>query len=551
MKKFISTFILLVVFVSSSFAAETVPGDVLVIFKNPSENEVTTASLASEGEHSAYVASVASEMDAEVSLAYDTLSENNNEMFVLLHSDTKSEQELLEELLARPDVKGAQLNYLKYPAATPNDTYYSKLWGMEAINAPKVWDKTKGSNSVYVAVIDTGIDTTHEDLKDNIAKDYCTAYFKASDGNHYYSHDEAYYQDDTSEPHGTHIAGIIGAVGNNNIGVAGVNWNTKIIAYKVNDPNSNNPEAYQDAYIIAALNNILELVNSGVNIAAVNMSFGGWSSYTPSAVSSTNDLLWSAMKNASDAGLIICVAAGNESQAVGVPAPCDDPAGRYDDNGTWSGSYKKDDYVYPASYLNLDNMIVVAAASQDVSGKIIRSAEAPEGGYESDSNYSSKYVHIAAPGSHIVSTVKPGYKIVDIELVEDGVNNYASWAGTSMAAPYVAGTAALLKSAYPDATGSQIKRAILEGANKNYCTNDANEVTYADPSLHTIDNTSKYGFLDVDGAYNLLAEIIEEDAKNSGGGSGGCISNELGIRNVLILCAFILLSFGIMKFKNV
>jgi len=117
-----------------------------------------------------------------------------------------------------------------------------------------------------------------------------------------------------------------------------------------------------------------------------------------------------------------------------------------------------------------------------------------------------------------------------------------------MAAPYVTGAVALLKSAHPDATGSQIKRAILESANGNYCTNDS--FTYSEGE-HINDSTSKYGFLDVYAAYNLLPEIIEEDAKNSSSGSsGGCNSNELRIRNVLILCAFILLSLGIIKFKR-
>ena len=178
-----------------------------------------------------------------------------------------------------------------------------------------------------------------------------------------------------------------------------------------------------------------------------------------------------------------------------------------------------------------------------MNGKIIRSAEDPEGGWESDSNYSGEYVDVAAPGSHIVSTVPTNYEAAEYELAEPNVNNYASWPGTSMATPHVTGAVALLKAAYPDATAKQIKRAILEGANKNYCTNDKNEVSYEIPANHTVDNTSKYGFLDVKAAYDLLPEIIEEDAKNSGGSSGGC---EVGFMSGAVL----ILLFGAMKFKS-
>ena len=494
MKKFVFAFILLILFSSSAFA-KTVPGDVLVIFKNPSENKVGAASLASDGEHSAYAASVASAMDARVAITYDTLSENSNEIFALVHSDTKTEQELLQELLARPDVKGASLNHINHLASkTPSDTLYNLQWGMKAIKADEVWDKTTGSSSIYVAVIDSGIDATHEDLAGNIATEYCRGY----DANGNVIND---YSDIASMGHGSHVSGIIGAIADNDTGVAGVNWKTKIIMFKLHYTEE---EGFSDASIILALQDIFSLVRQGVNIASVNISLGGWEDNAPDKISNSSNPLWSALRAVSDAGVVICVAAGNEGQAVGVPTPIDDPYTSVDE----LRKYSKGDYVYPGSFLNIPNMIVVAAASQDVNGKIIRSGE--EDG-ESDSNYSSKYVHIAAPGSHVVSTVPMDYEYEsDTESV--GVTGYASWAGTSMATPHVAGAVALLKAAYPKATGAQIRRAIFKGADGNYCKNDSDYVSYEDPKAHTKDNTSKYGFLNVRAAYDALPGIMEAQA---------------------------------------
>ena len=522
---------------AAAFASETVPGDVLVIFKNSaSAAKVSAASLKANGEHGSYVASVASSMQARVAHTYDTLSEEGDNVFVLMHSDTKSERELLEELRARPDVLGASLNYIKKPVAVPNDRYYSvypdangKLWGLKAIRANEVWDTGHtGSDSVYVAVIDTGIYANHEDLKDNVATEYCNGFDvegKAT-GN---------YADVSAIIHGTHVSGIIGAMGDNGKGVVGVNWTTRIIMLKACDSDSH----FYNSATIAALNEAVRLKKNNVNIAALNMSVGSWESNAPEAVSNSTDPYWAALRAVSDAGIVLCVAAGNESQRVGYP-----------------GTHErlKGAYCYPASYRDIPNMIVVAAASQDVTGRIIRSAE---GDTEADSNYGSEYVDIAAPGSHIVSTVPDNYKVkllsgdqeieVDVDqttqIVEPGVRNYASWPGTSMAAPHVTGAVALLKSAYPNATAEQIKKAILYGANGAYCKDDKDSVTYTDGIERVADGTSKYGFLDVKKAYDLLPVIIASSRRSGNDSSNGCDA-VLGSAGALLALALLIRKFN-------
>ena len=528
MRKFVFALLLTAFMSLPAMAANVVPGDVIVVMENPSKAaKVSAASLGAEGEHGSYVASVASSVEAKVANTYATLSEAGNDIVVLMHSDTKSETELLAVVRAIPGVKGASLNYIRQPSATPNDRYWNvypdengMMWGMKAINADKVWDAGHtGSDKVYVAVIDSGIDVSHPDLAANVATEYCKGF--DAKGNII-----ADYSDIYNLGHGTHVSGIIGAVGNNGTGVVGVGWNTKIIMLKPYVVGRDGVDGFPDDLTICALEEVARLRKSGVNIAAVNMSLGGWDNHgAPEAVSNSSDPYWSALKLVSDAGVVLCVSAGNEGQRVGYPAPCDDP----------SEEYSKGDYVYPASFRSIPNMIVIAAAKYDEEGNIVRSALCDN---ESNSNYGSEYVDIAAPGFRIVSAVPNNYKTTiyegrreievdadesDSERVEDGVKNYASWPGTSMAAPHVAGAVALLKAAYPSATGAQIKQALLEGANGNYCKNDRNSVSYEYemPKIpHVQDDTSRCGFLDVKEAFDLLPEIMSEGGKSSGSSSG-------------------------------
>ena len=360
-----------------------------------------------------------------------------------------SEKELLEKLKKMPEVSGYSLNYVVHAfndeKVTPNDPKFSNLWGMTAINAQQAWKTSIGDNNIYSVIIDTGIDYNHEDLKDNFETNGYSRNFVSEIS------DPKAYKDENG--HGTHVAGTIGAVGDNNIGVAGVNWNVKLIALRVLDANGSG----YTSDICNAIDYVTGLLNDNPNlkIASVNLSLGGYRETTPQEMMDTQNFEWKAYSLLSQTNrTVICVAAGNEGLEVGKPVPYTGFfQGRFLNEGT---------YCYPASLIGINNLIVVASATSSKT--------------RSDfSNYSSEQVDITAPGSIILSST-PG-------------NNYEYYSGTSMATPHVAGAAALLMSINPDATAYQIKEALLEGADKNYCV---------------ADGTSVNGFLDLAKAIEYL-----------------------------------------------
>ena len=441
------------------YAARTLSGDVIVVLKNQSG-----MSIRSDGgtKNLSGVKAFTKSANVRLMQTYDSLSESGGNVFMLVHSDTLSGNDLLEKIRSMPGVVGASLNRRVYPMASrePDDPEYYRLWGMQAVHAPEVWDSFTGTDDVYAVVIDTGIDYEHEDLKDNVSLEYSRNF--AGYGSRSYDAGDIYDNDD----HGTHCAGIIAAQGDNGKGIAGISWRAKIIALKVftEDGSARNSD------IIAAVDYVVKLMNDNpaMKIASVNMSLGGYDSYTPAQMRYNRDPEWLALKTLSDKNrTVICVAAGNEGLETGAPSPEDD----YE-----LEEYDKGDYIYPASFVGIDNMITVAAAKPDLT-----QAEW--------SNYSSKYVDIAAPGAGIFSSIRT-------DTIEDTGYDYrartlayGSMSGTSMATPFVAGTAALLKSIYPNATASQIKAAILGGADGNYLRGE----------------TSRHGLLNVKGAADFLA----------------------------------------------
>jgi subtilisin family serine protease len=303
--------------------------------------------------------------------------------------------------------------------ALPNDPSFGQLWGLHNtgqsggvvdadIDAPEAWNVTTGSRNVVIAVIDTGVDYTHRDLAANIWQNPGEIPGDGidNDGNGFI--DDVYGWDFVNrdadpmddEGHGTHVAGTIGAVGNNGSGVTGVAWNVSIMPLKFLDRNGSGTTTGA----IAALNYATRMRRDfGVNIVATNNSWGGGG---PSIG------LRDAIEAGGRAGILFVAAAGNEAN----------------NNDAFAS--------YPASY-EIDAIISVAATTR-------------KNELASFSNYGLTRVDIGAPGQQIYSTL-PG-------------NSYGSYSGTSMAAPHVAGTVALLASAVPTATAPQIRSAILSSA---------------------------------------------------------------------------------------
>lgn len=322
----------------------------------------------------------------------------------------------LEQLQNDPNVLVAEPNITFHAIALSNDPHLSKSWGLENTGAPDaigrsgirgadlhiapVWQKgITGSSQVIVAVLDTGVDYAHPDLQGNIYRNPGEIPDNGIDDDRNGFVDDVHgwnFIGRNNDPkdvfgHGTHVAGIIGAKGNNGIGSVGVNWNVSILPVKMLGDNGSGDLA-----------SALDAVNYAVLMKAsvINASWGG---------DSYSKLFEDALRGAAKAGVLFVAAAGNDSA----------------DNDRL--------VFYPAGY-QMENTVSVAATDNrdELAGF---------------SNYGRKTVEVSAPGDHILSTVPNG--------------QYKYLSGTSMAAPFVAGLAALVKSVHPRLPVQDLKRVLL------------------------------------------------------------------------------------------
>ncbi len=157
--------------------------------------------------------------------AIDKLTSKIGTTYIITLSSKDDENVLaaINELKQNPSVAYVEPNYILEPEAITDDPEYNVLWGMEKVQAPQAWDIATGSNLVKIGVLDSGFDYTHPDLSDNLDMDLAYNATKQANIDMY----------DYISGHGTHVAGTIGAIGNNSVGITGVNWNVSIVPIKI------------------------------------------------------------------------------------------------------------------------------------------------------------------------------------------------------------------------------------------------------------------------------------------------------------------------------
>jgi subtilisin family serine protease len=302
-------------------------------------------------------------------------------------------------------VRYAQPNYSYTIDATPNDPDLPELWGLHNtgqtggtndadIDAPEAWDVTTGSQSIVVGVVDTGILYSHPDLAANMWTAPAGWNVKGCGaGTRGYRSDPGGTSCNPIDEHGhgTHVAGTIGATGNNGQGVVGVNWSVKLMALRFFDANGSG----NTAGAVQVIDYAVKAKQAGVNIRVLNNSWTG---------GSHDQALLDQINAANNAGILFVAAAGNGgSDWIG------------DNNGTTP--------IFPANYgaapYNRPNVIAVAATDHNEN-------------LATFSNFGSTTVHLGAPGVDVFSTLTG--------------NGYGWMSGTSMASPHVAGAAALVLS---------------------------------------------------------------------------------------------------------
>ena len=348
--------------------------------------------------------------------------ETDRQTFVVRLANDGDLPRALQTLKNQAKVQWAEPNslYHTFDDGLPNDPLLEKTWGLlnhgqadssgqtgkvgSDVRVAQLWQEgITGSQKVVVAVIDTGIDWDHADLKNNL---YTNPAESGLAGANLVDDDQNGFVDDIhgwnfaghnnnsrdDQKHGSHCSGTIGATGNNGEGVTGINWLVSLM-----------PVKFLDAQGSGSLADAVDSINYAT-LMKVNVMSNSWGG------GALSEIMKQAVEKARDAGILFVAAAGNDTS----------------DNDARPS--------YPAS-LEVANVISVAAT--DNRDQLARF-----------SNYGKNSVHVAAPGVKIMSTVVGG--------------GYAALSGTSMAAPHVSGIAALMLSALPDLTYQEIKDRLIK-----------------------------------------------------------------------------------------
>ncbi|MCX5726112.1 MAG: S8 family serine peptidase [Candidatus Saganbacteria bacterium] len=414
LKRYICALIIYFLFSTPVFAEKNyVPGEVVVKFKSPVINlpqgkvKALSAEISTE---ISYIDSIIKKyglMSVEKAFTHlDTTPGKRfikgrfvempdlRNIYVFLFSEDSDVDRICDELTKDPNVEYASKNPIRKIFLTPDDPYFHDYpasfnqWGLYKISAEAAWDIETGDDEI-IAVIDTGVRSTHEDLSGKVISGY-----NFFDGN---------ANTNDVHGHGTHVSGIIGAIGNNGVGIAGVDWGCKILPIRIFSPDL---EPWTDSIKITS-----GIIFAADNFAdVINMSFGGPGYTTLEAA---------AIKYAYDAGCVLVAAAGN-----------------------YTGEIKQ----YPAAF-TAEVMAVAATTIDDT---------------KTDYSAYGNWVDISAPGGDGGGYPSPMSEILSSYYYSDF--SYEWMSGTSMAAPFVSGLAGLLRAQNPGWTNTQIEEKIMATA---------------------------------------------------------------------------------------
>jgi subtilisin family serine protease len=341
-------------------------------------------------------------------------------------SRSRNVSALLAQLASRGDVVYAEPNYIVYADIQPNDPRFPELWGLlnigqtingvpgtpgADISATTAWDHTLGSRNTVVGIVDTGIDYTHPDLAGNVwsaPRSYTVTVggltITCAAGTHGFNAISRSCDPFDDHFHGTHVSGTIGAVGNNGMGVAGINWYANMMGLKFLSASGTGTLSDAINAIEFAIQVKRAFPEGGANVRVLSNSWagGGFSQALFDEVTRTNQ-----------SEMLFVAAAGN------------------------SASNNDTTPTYPASYAVPNVVAVAAITNQDA--------------LASFSNFGAASVHLGAPGVQVLSTV-PG-------------NAYRYLSGTSMATPHVSGSAALVLS-HCDVSTAALKALLLNNVDQ-------------------------------------------------------------------------------------
>jgi len=413
-------------------------------------------------------------------VAHERVMSGDAYVLRLFNRVSREELEAIADALTQePSVEWAQPDYLDQIALEPNDPSYASQWhyfeAAGGVNLPAAWNRTTGSASIRVAVIDTGSLPNHPDLAGKFVGGYDMIASFPIPGNDGNGRDA-----DPSDPgdwtaanecgsgtsarnsswHGTHVAGTIAALTNNGVGVSGINWVSPIVPIRVLGKCGGYSSDIADGITWASGGAVPSLPANAHPAQALNLSLGGYRSNA-----ACDAVYQTAISGALSRNVVVVVAAGNSNQETKFHTPA-----------------------------NCDGVITVAATGRD-------GQRASYSNY--DNNEAGVQVEIAAPGGSdgngVLSTLNSGTTV-------PASYTYVGYNGTSMATPHVAGIVSLMLSAAPTKTPSQILAAITATA-RPFPTGTIRDCT---SNLAAVTTSIKYcgaGIIDADAAIAAVSSL--------------------------------------------